>query len=96
MRANGRDVRDVHKTRMGFQAMTNTVVHNMRDVPNCHSLPPSWHTLHEELFVGIFLCTKTNVHPVSCTHGKTAAGGSNMVSILREGPVAKLLISDWT
>ena len=73
--------------------MTELVVHDMRDVPNCHSPPPPWHDLHEEVLVRIFFCATTNVRPVMCTHGTSAAGGSNVRSIVREGPFAKLLTS---
>ena len=73
------------------RAMTEPIVHNMRDVPNCHSLPPPWHALHEEFLVRIFFCTTMNVRPFICTHGTSAAGGSNIRCIVREGPFTKLM-----
>ena len=34
--------------------MTEPVVHNMRDLPNYHSLPPPWDALHEVVLVRIW------------------------------------------
>ena len=70
--------------------MTEPHVHNMRDALN--SLPPPWHALHEEVLVRIFFCTSVNVRPVICTHGTSAAGGSNVRSIVREGPSTKRFV----
>ena len=73
--------------------MKETVVYNMRYVRNCHSVPPPWHALHEEVLVRIFFCTTMNVRPAMWTHGTSSVGWSNVRFIVREGPFTEPLIS---